>query len=75
MKTGERKSPPGGPADGEVHAREARVTAAAILVLCVGMALTTAGVVVPGLFLPGVILIMLGLLGTAAAAAMRLVTG
>lgn len=46
--------------------------AAGIALLCAGMALAIAGVVVPGVFLPGVILVALGQLACAAAAVLRL---
>jgi hypothetical protein len=46
--------------------------AAAIGLLCGGMALAVAGVIVAGLFLPGVILIALGMVACAAAAVLRL---
>lgn len=46
--------------------------AAGVGLLCVGMALTIAGVVVPGLFLPGVVLVAAGMLACAAAAVLRL---
>jgi hypothetical protein len=42
--------------------------------LCAGMALALAGVVVPGLFLPGAIVVALGLLACAAAAVLRLLS-
>ena len=57
---------------GPVRGRDALLTAGAVVLLSGGMSLTVAGVVVPGLFVPGVVVIALGLLGTAAAAALRL---
>ena len=49
--------------------------AAALALLCAGMAIALAGVVVPGLFLPGVIVLDLGFVALAAAAVLQLRTG
>jgi hypothetical protein len=46
--------------------------AAGVGLLCAGMALAIGGVVVPGLFLPGAIIIALGILACGAAAVLRL---
>jgi hypothetical protein len=46
--------------------------AAGVGLLCAGMALAIAGVVVPGLFLPGAVLTGLGMLACFAAALLRL---
>jgi hypothetical protein len=46
--------------------------AAGLALLCAGMAIAIAGVVVPGLFLPGVIVLDLGFAALAAAAVLQL---
>jgi hypothetical protein len=46
--------------------------AAGLALLCAGMAIAIAGVVVPGLFMPGVIVLGLGFVVLAVAAVLRL---
>jgi hypothetical protein len=45
--------------------------AAGLALVCAGMAIAIAGVVVPGLFLPGVILLDIGFVASAVAAVLR----